>query len=354
MSTNLVPIPSTIDEVTPAWLASATGLPIETAEITQIGVGIGVSSALFRARLTGGTGCPESVIIKMPALDEAAVFTSTVLRMYIREVRFFEQLAAESPVRVPKGYHGAVDEETSSFVVVMEDMGTMRMVDQLDGMELADAERAVDELAAWHATWWGKPSEGLAAAGTTVSLGDPVYPAVLPFVFAEGWEKVTTGMDVHDAILDVGPRFADAIPGLLAHLSQGPNTVTHGDFRADNILFGPDGSIVLLDFQLIGTGSGAYDLAYFITQSLRSEDASAHERDLFDRWIAGLRAGGVADEDLGRMWEDYRVAALFCLVYPIVASRGMDLDDPRQRNLLDCMNERFVRAVTELDLASLL
>lgn len=348
------PIPSTIDEVTPAWLASATGLPIEGAEIAQIGVGVGVSSALYRARLTGGAGCPESVVVKLPALDEAAVFTSTVLRMYIREVRFFEQLAAESPVRVPAGLHGAVDEETSSFVVVMEDMGSMRMVDQLEGMDLADAQRAVDELAAWHATWWGQPSEDLAAAGTTVSLGDPVYPAVLPLVFAEGWEKITTAMEVHDAILDIGPRFADAIPGLLAHLSQGPNTLLHGDFRADNILFGPDGSIVLLDFQLIGTGSGAYDLAYFVTQSLRSEDASAHERDLFDRWIAGLRAGGVAEADLVRVWEDYRVAALFCLVYPIVASRGMDLDDPRQRDLLDCMNERFVRAVTELDLASLL
>jgi Ser/Thr protein kinase RdoA (MazF antagonist) len=354
MATDTVQIPSTIDEVTPAWLAKATGFPVESIDVSQIGVGVGVSSALYRVRLTGGAGCPESVIVKLPALAEEAVFTSTMLRMYIREVRFFEQLAPQSPVRVPKGYFGAVDEETSSFVVVMEDMGTMRMVDQLQGMELADAERAVDELAAWHATWWGQASEDLAAAGTTVSLGDPVYPAVLPIVFAEGWEKVTTGMDVDPAILEVGPRFADAIPRLLAHLSQGPNTVPHGDFRADNILFDPDGSVVLLDFQLIGTGSGAYDLAYFVTQSLRSEDASAHERDLFDRWVAGLRANGVPEADLGRMWEDYRVAALFCLVYPIVASRGMDLADPRQRDLLDCMNSRFARAVEELDLASLL
>ena len=58
------------------------------------------------------------------------------------------------------------------------------------------------------------------------------------------------------------------------------------------------------------------------------------------------------EADLGRLWEDYRKAALFCLVYPVVASRGMDLSDPRQRDLVDSMLRRFERAVEELDLAS--
>ena len=60
------------------------------------------------------------------------------------------------------------------------------------------------------------------------------------------------------------------------------------------------------------------------------------------------------EADLDRLWEDYRKAALFCLVYPVVASRGMDLEDPRQRDLVDCMLRRFDRAVRELDLAELL
>ena len=102
-------------------------------------------------------------------------------------------------------------------------------------------------------------------------------------------------------------------------------------------MFCDDGSVAAFDFQLIGTGSGSYDLAYFVTQSLEPNLASAQERALFERWTAGLTAGGVPEGDLGRLWEDYRKAALFCLVYPIVASRGMDLDDPRQRGLVECM-----------------
>src|SRR3954454_22340020 len=85
--TDMGSMPTSSDQITPAWLAQATGLAIEAAELEQIGIGIGVSSAVYRARLTGPS-CPETVVIKLPALDEAAVFTSTVLRMYTREAGF--------------------------------------------------------------------------------------------------------------------------------------------------------------------------------------------------------------------------------------------------------------------------
>ena len=345
-------IPGAIEEVTAAWLAEVTGLPVTSFEAQQIGVGIGVSSSVYRLVLEGA-GCPPSVVVKLPALDEAAVFTSSVLRMYIREVRFFEQLADRSPIRVPGCHHAAVDEATSRFVVVMEDLSDLRAVDQLAGMAPPDAERAVDALAAWHATWWGQ-AEPLAEAGVTVHLADPIYPAVVPMVFDEGWEKITgAGIDVPAAIRAVQPGFNAALPGLLAHLAEAPTTVIHGDYRADNLVFCPDGTVAAFDFQLIGTGSGAYDLAYFVTQSIEPADAGAQEQALFERWTAGLVAAGVPQPDLDGLWEAYRHAALFCLVYPVVASRGMDLDDPRQRRLVECMLQRFGRAVDELRLAEL-
>jgi hypothetical protein len=352
MTTTVPAIPGSIDDVTAAWLAEATGWEIRSLTAEHIGKGIGVSSAVYRLHLDGD-GCPDTVVVKVPALDEAAVFTSTILRMYIREARFFNELAHEAPVRVPGCHHAAVDEETSRFVVVMEDLGGLRAVDQVDGMGLDDAERAVDDLARWHATWWGR-ARPLTEAGLAVSLADPIYPAVLPMVFAEGWDKVTGAMDVADSILEVGPRFSDAMAGLLADLAAGPSTMIHGDYRADNLFFDTDGSVALLDFQLLGEGSAAYDLAYFVTQSISADVAADHERALFDRWEERLREEGVPAGDLGGMWADYRKAALFCLVYPIVASRGMDFEDPRQLELVRLMNERFARAVDQLELVDLL
>ncbi|MEX2292637.1 MAG: phosphotransferase [Acidimicrobiales bacterium] len=346
-------IPSTIDDVSAVWLAEATGLPITSITASCIGDGIGVSSAVYRVTCSG-PGCPASVVVKLPALDDAAVFTSTMLRMYIREVRFFDELAAASPIRVPRGYHGAVDEETSKFVVVMEDLGAMRIVDQNVGMTLADAERCVQELAAWHATWWGS-AEPIAERGAAVSLADPIYPAVLPLVFGEGWDKLTNELsDIPSAIHSVAPGWSALMPRMLTDLATTPTTLIHGDYRADNILFDADGSVVLLDFQLTGVGSGAYDLAYFITQSLDPSTAGDNEKALFDRYIAALVAAGVPETETTRLWDDYRTAALFCLVYPVVASRGMDLHEPRQRALVDNMLTRFTRAVDDLALVDLL
>lgn len=345
-------IPTRIDEITPAWLAEATGLDVQGTDIEQIGVGVGVSSALYRARLTG-PGCPSTVVVKLPALDEAAVFTSTVLRMYLREAAFFGELAHQAPIRVPVCHHASVDGETSQFVLVMEDLGDLRAVDQVAGLSIPDAEQAVDGLAQWHATWW-RQAVALAEGGLTVSLGDPIYKAVLPMVFAEGWEKLGAELEVPSSIQAVGPRWIDAMPRLLDGLAEEPTTMIHGDFRADNLFFEVDGAVAAVDFQLIGTGRGSYDLAYFVTQSIDSADASQHERALFDRWVAALGAAGVPEADLEGSWDDYRVAALFCLVYPVVAWRGMDASDPRQRDLAATMLERFDRAVAELDLADLL
>jgi hypothetical protein len=349
-----VTVPQSIEDVTPAWISAATGWEVTGMSAEQIGVGIGVSSAVYRVALTGH-GCPTSIVVKQPALDPAAVFTSTMLRMYIREVRYFSTLAAQSPLRSPAFYYGEVDEETSNFVLLIEDLSGLRIVDQNIGMNLEDAGRAVDAVAGMHAKWWGTADQ-LAADGTTVSLGDPIYPAVLPIVFAEGWEKCSNEVELPASIQAIGPKFAPAIGGLLASLAAGPNTLAHGDYRADNMLFTADNELVALDFQLIGTGTGAYDLAYFVTQSLTADDASNGEADLFNRWIDGLRSAGVPADmvDRNALWQHYRTAALFCLAYPIVASRGMDLSDPRQYALVDSMNTRFDRAVRELSLADLL
>jgi hypothetical protein len=347
-------LPASADEIDASWLAQATGLRVREARLERFAVGIGVASALYRARLEG-EGCPPSVVVKLPALDEAARFTSTVLQMYRREVGFFTALRHMCPVRTPRCWYGDVDDAGAGFVLVLEDLDGMRVVDQNAGMTPDDAGRAVDGLAAMQARWWGG-GEALAAAGTTISLGDPIYPAILPTVFREGWDKVTGEMTLPASILAIGPRFPDAVAPLLASLVHGPQTLAHGDYRADNLLFGPDDELAVLDFQLIGSGTGAYDLAYLVTQSLDADVASRMERELFARWMDGLRAGGVSRDALDEraLWGHYRTAALFCLAYPVVASRGMDLADPRQRALVGHMSTRFDRAVTELRLADLL
>lgn len=346
-------IPNGPDGITCAWMSNVTGWDVDEVTVTQIGVGVGVSSALYRAVL-GGTGCPESVIVKLAALAPEAVQTAAALGFYRREVNFFEELRSNSPVRVPSCHFTEIDDDNASFVIVMEDFGGNRMVDQVAGMELADVESAVAALADWHATWWNRV-DGFSERGLAVPLGSPIYPAVLPTIFTEGWDKLSAeAPHVLEPFGEIGPKFVDAIAGLLQQLDAAPNTLLHGDYRADNMMFDSDGNLLLLDFQILGTGAAAYDLAYLVTQSPDASVASANERALFNLWTARLAEGGVPVADLARAWDDYRTAALFCLIYPVGASRGMDLTDQRQLRLLETMTSRLGRAVAELDLAELI
>ena len=345
-------IPKHPDDITAEWLRDHLGWDVTHVEVHEIGAGIGVSSAVYRARLTG-TDVPASVVVKLTAIDPAAAFTSTVLKMYRREAVFFNDLANHMPVRVPAGHYGEVSDDGAEFVVVMEDLSGNRMLDQTQVMADADAERCIDTLAKWHANWWNSV-DGMCDSGVAVALDDPIYPAMLPGLFDEGWAKLCSSAHClpPDALQPVGPKYAAAIEGLLQTLSSGAVTLLHGDFRTDNMMFDADDNLILMDFQLTGVGSAAYDIAYFIGSCLDVD--AAGERALYDRWIAGLIAAGVPEADLDDMWDKYRAAALFCLVYPVVASRGMDLEVPREQALVNVMMSRQARGAVDLDWMALL
>ena len=120
------------------------------------------------------------------------------------------------------------------------------------------------------------------------------------------------------------------------------------------MLFDDDDRLVLLDFQVIGQATPVFDLAYFVTASLAPELASEMEPRLFERWRDAVAAGGRPESELESMWPRYRVAALFCVCYGMIAARGMDLSAERQRSLLAASFERFSRAAEELSLPDLL
>lgn len=346
-------IPTAIADVTASWLSDVTGWDVRDFTATDIGSGLGVSSAVYRLDLTTDDG-PPSVVMKLKALDDNAAMRSVMLRMYAREVQFFRTLADQTPIRIPKSYYAAMNDDGSEAVIIMENMGGNRAIDQVEGITIEDARACIDALAAWHANWWNKV-DGIAENGAALPLQNPIYPVMLPGLFAQGWEKLTNSENCQPPanMLPIGPKYGAAIPGLLERLFSGPITLLHGDFRGDNLMFSADGTPIVIDFQLGHIGSAAYDLAYFITQTLASDQAREHEAALIERWMDGLRSNGVSDEDLADMHEQYRRAALFCLVYPVVAAHGMDLTDERQAALVNVMMGNLSRAVDDHSLADL-
>ena len=75
-------------------------------------------------------------------------------------MRFYQQLAPTALIHTPRCYFtGDVEEATSEFVLMMEDLAPAEQGDQLRGVTLDQARLAVIEAAKLHASHWG--DEGL-------------------------------------------------------------------------------------------------------------------------------------------------------------------------------------------------
>ena len=118
----------------------------------------------------------------------------------------------------------------------------------------------------------------------------------------------------------IGERLARDFGALYARGEASAATLVHGDFRSENLLFGDpdsDEAVVVLDWQLVGRGSGARDLAYFIGQSLDVPSRRALEADLLETYYRSLTRAGVRGYTFEQLREDYALGLLMAMFIPI-------------------------------------
>ena len=155
--------------------------------------------------------------------------------------------------------------------------------------------------------------------------------------------------------LALGEQLGAALPTWLDHRRE-PFTVTHGDYRLDNMMFGtPAGGhpLAIVDWQTVGHGPAAADLSYFLGASLLVDDRRAHERDLVAHYHADVVRRGVRGWSLDECWEDYRLYTFAGVVMAVVASMIVTQTE-RGDEMFVAMATRHLRHAMDLDAASLL
>ena len=359
-------IPATMDEVTPAWLTAAlreSGV-LKTATVTSadrvtIGVGVGLLGDIARVTLTydrDEPGAPATLVAKIPTADPGGRGIAQMLGFYEKEARFYTTLADQCAIGSPRCYYAAMKPEEVLFIILMEDMGGLRMGDQVAGCSVEDARLIVRNLARFHAQWWDSPKlDSLdwvpSLASPIIKLGIGAYlQSIEPFLRLFG-DRITSAQ--RDLVIALGPRLAatwDAV-------SSGPVTLAHGDPRLDNIFFGStDGAreITVIDWQVLIKARGPLDIGYLLSQSLSPADRKAHEESIVREYLATLEANGVTGYSWEQCWYDYRAAVLYCIAYPVLGGGSLDLANDRAVALVQAMTDRSFAAVTDLDCAELL
>ena len=147
------------------------------------------------------------------------------------------------------------------------------------------------------------------------------------------------------------------MPKLLDRLAQPPRTISHGDYRLDNLFFAtPEGGdpLAVVDWQIISLGCGPFDVAYFMAGAVSPADRRAMEIDVLHSYHDTLIERGVQNYDFDRCFLDYRTAALFCWQYAVIIIGTLDTSNERGLALFNSVLERFVAIIVDLDAAELL
>ncbi|CAB4645227.1 unannotated protein [freshwater metagenome] len=322
---------------------------VTSVSTERIGEGVGVLSILQRVSPTysGPTQAPRSFVVKYPTDDATQRFTADALVLYIRELKFYAECAEQAPFKTAKCYGQAISGDNTDFTIAMEDISGYRNLDQLTGVGLDDAKVLLNVLADFHASWWNEPALN-DMASYFQPLNNPTYNAVLPMLWQGGWPSVEQhGMDVvPESVARIGGIWAEKVPWMLENLMT-PTTMCHGDYRADNLMFdGPDP--VAIDFQIVGTGSGIYDVGYFISQSIASDVRAGHDRELVNGYLDRLESHGI-NVDRDEMWRQYLITICFCVTYGVTTFQGYADQNERGQQLIKEMLGRSLRAVADND-----
>ncbi|MCH8815244.1 MAG: DUF1679 domain-containing protein [Chloroflexi bacterium] len=351
-------LPGGPSELTAEWLTASLretgtisgGTSVASFETETIGEGEGLLGQLARVTLSyegAGGGEPETLVAKFPSEVEGNRDLANLFHFYEREVRFYEEIAEEVELRTPKRYFSRFDPERGVFVILMEDLSSARVGNQVAGCSPDEAVETLERIARFHATWWDSPK---LASLDWIPLGnDPVNQSAEQ-AYQDAWPGFVEnfGNRLSAKAMSVAERFATKIIAIQNAMTKAPLTICHGDLRYDNLFFSP-GDMVVADWQIVVRSRGPYDVGYFMSQSVNPDDRKACEMDVIHRYHDTLMEHGVSNYSFDQCMEDYRAAAMFCLVYPVISGGSLDLANERGVALVTAMLDRSVATIVDLN-----
>lgn len=297
-----------------------------------VGIGQAADTLLLTLSWAEPASGPATVVAKVPSADQRAAQTMRSLGGYEREARFYQELAPRLEVSVPACY-GTLSQDGVPVAVLLEDLSGLSVGDQLSDLPTTTLTAARRQLALLQAPFWDDPE----LAGTPWlhrRLGVEIPAIVERMQNSWAHSRGYLAEDFDDEERDQIDRFVAGAGEWAASLT-GPFTLTHHDFRVDNLLFGPD-RLVVLDWQTVGWGPPMFDVAYLLGTSVSPEVRRRIERDQVAGHVADLAQRGVNWTE-AQAWTAYRQASfatLLMLVPPTGSVKRSERGDAMFRRLL--------------------
>ena len=354
-----------LGEITPAWLtaalhgkAASSRASVTCCSAEPIAEGKGFMNQVVRLRLhydDDPLDLPPTIIAKLPSADPALRAVSDRLGQDRREVRFYQEVAADAHPQTPHSYYGGIDSLTGNTILLLKDLNSARQGDSVAGCSQAEARRALAQLTEFQAARWDSPRLDRLDWMPLKDAETGAYQELYAGAWMSFIRKAGDGMP--PVLRRLGDRLSLQVPRIKAKLTTPPRTIIHGDYRLDNCFFQTSSgaqSLLVFDGEFGARGRGTYDVATFVREAFPPQQRRHEELSLLRTYHYILVCNGVKDYTFAECLADYGLSMLEIFVFWIVTGGYRDFDDERATVYLHNSLERFNAAISDLACAELL
>ncbi len=350
-------IPKSEKDISLEWMQQALeagGLPQDLALIEantrKIGSQMGYTALNYRCNLTYSDLSSDSVIVKAPSSIAKTVRICEWLHLYKRECFFYQNIAPTVQIQTPALLFAQID-DLKSFVIVMEDLGHLRSVDQIEGASEEQARKVIQTVAAFHGMFWNKIDlPQLSPLHETRKVPNVSLQFFYMLNLANAFKRF--GVFFSTELVEFTEQLGMRLSEFINTLDPNPKTLVHGDYRLDNMFFCAKGSndLYVIDWQGLSFSCGLQDVAYFLSFNVTTKLRRKIERELVREYHDILcKSGKLNNFSFEECWRIYRQYILLSYAFLVVVAGGLKLNGPRSTSLVKTAIDRLYAAIQDLD-----
>ncbi len=301
-------IPDHVDAITAHWLSAVLGDSVSAVSVVDSHSGT-TGRAIIELSREHGSQLPTRMFVKLPPTDPLQKQFVTTMGMGRREAMFYQQLAPEVPVRVPRCYHADCDDSGEAYIMLLEHLDdsacTYRNAKKRYSRNYIC--QVLDAFARLHAAYWESPR-----FLTDLSwVQPPTLHEVGPQLVARALEQHADAM--HGVFRSLAELYIAEFEAIGSLWQVGVRTLVHGDVHDGNMFFDQD-EPGFLDWAIASRAPGMRDVAYFLAATLKPEDQTAWGRGLIAHYRQQLLANGADAPSEDELWQQYQWHAAYVWV----------------------------------------
>jgi len=141
---------------------------------------------------------------------------------------------------------------------------------------------------------------------------------------------------------------------ILTELSTGTLTLTHYDYRIENLFFSSDESeVAVIDWQLLSSVKPSWDFAYLVGTNIDTDLRRTRQQEYIELYLKGLLERGI-DYSEAQLREDMKWTLLGLSVIPVIGGSNFDAENERSFELFKTIAVRHFETVADFDALSVI